>query len=288
MMRVLTRMSRKLAAVALLAGIVAALAAVAWGYFTTTGTTAASATVGTLGTSTLTATPESPGAGQITLSWTAVNAPASIGTVKYYIVRSTGTVGGNCPSTAATATTALTCHDDALNAGGYSYQVVALWQSWSSTSTSAQAGLPYGPLDHFAVGAPASAAAGTPFNFAVTAKDASNNTVSDYTGTIHFTSADSQASLPSDFTFSSTDAGSHTFAGGATLKTAGSQSITATDTSQSSVKVRPLSRCQRPPPANSSSLHRPSRDLHRGTRTSARSGFRSRTPTGTPRRPQSL
>ena len=51
-----------------------------------------------------------------------------------------------------------------------------------------------------------------------------------YTGTVHFTSSDVQAVLPADYTFTGPAAtrGSHTFS--ATLKTAGEQSITATDT----------------------------------------------------------
>ena len=53
-----------------------------------------------------------------------------------------------------------------------------------------------------------------------------------FRGTIHFTSSDSQAGLPSDYTFTSADQGVHTF--NVTLKTAGSQSITATDTFVSS------------------------------------------------------
>lgn len=85
-----------------------------------------------------------------------------------------------------------------------------------------------GVATHFSVSAPASTTAGTSFNFAVTALDASNHTVAGYTGTVHFTSADPLAALPADYTFTAADNGIHTF--GATLNTAGSQTITATDT----------------------------------------------------------
>ncbi len=47
-------------------------------------------------------------------------------------------------------------------------------------------------------------------------------------GTAHFTSSDIQAVLPANYTFTGVDAGVHVFS--VTLKTAGSQSITATDT----------------------------------------------------------
>jgi len=60
------------------------------------------------------------------------------------------------------------------------------------------------------------------------AQDSSGNVVTGYTGTVHFTSSDAQAVLPANYTFTAADAGQHTF--NATLETAGSQSLTATDT----------------------------------------------------------
>jgi hypothetical protein len=50
---------------------------------------------------------------------------------------------------------------------------------------------------------------------------------------MHFTSSDGQASLPANYTFTAADGGVHTFS--ATLKTAGSQMLTATDTIASSI-----------------------------------------------------
>jgi hypothetical protein len=83
---------------------------------------------------------------------------------------------------------------------------------------------------HFSVSAPASATSGTAFNFTVTALDQFNNTATGYTGTVHFTSSDGQAVLPANSTLTN---GTGTFS--ATLKTAGSQTITATDTVTSSI-----------------------------------------------------
>jgi ELWxxDGT repeat protein len=74
-------------------------------------------------------------------------------------------------------------------------------------------------------GLPSFLTAGTPATFTVTAKDAYGNTATGYSGTIHFTSSDSQAVLPANATLSQ---GIGQFS--ATLKTAGPQSITATDT----------------------------------------------------------
>jgi len=80
------------------------------------------------------------------------------------------------------------------------------------------------PATHFLVTAPASATVATSFNFTVTAQDASNNTVTTYNGTVRFTSSDGAVALPADSTLTN---GVGTFS--ATLNTAGSQTITATD-----------------------------------------------------------
>ncbi|HEV7573012.1 MAG TPA: DNA/RNA non-specific endonuclease [Thermoanaerobaculia bacterium] len=79
---------------------------------------------------------------------------------------------------------------------------------------------------HFSVTVPANVTSGTAFNVTVTALDASNNTVTGYTGTVHFTSS-SAGSLPADYTFVGGDNGAHTFS--VTLTSTGAQSITATD-----------------------------------------------------------
>jgi hypothetical protein len=85
----------------------------------------------------------------------------------------------------------------------------------------------------FSISAPASTTAGVALTLTVQALNANGGTASGYTGTVHFASSDSQAVLPADYTFTSSDAGSHSFS--VTLKTAGSQTATATDTAVSSV-----------------------------------------------------
>ena len=70
--------------------------------------------------------------------------------------------------------------------------------------------------------------AGVAQTFTVAAEDAFGNVIPGYTGTVHFTSTDPQAVLPPDTTFTAADAGVHTFT--ATLKTAGTRSLTAQDT----------------------------------------------------------
>jgi subtilisin-like proprotein convertase family protein len=77
-------------------------------------------------------------------------------------------------------------------------------------------------------GFPSSTTAGQAGSFTVTARDANGNVATGYTGTVHFASSDPQAGLPADYTFTAADAGRHTFS--AALNTAGTQSLTATDT----------------------------------------------------------
>lgn len=87
-----------------------------------------------------------------------------------------------------------------------------------------------GAATHFSVTGPAGIPSGTPFNVTVIALDASNNRVPRYSGTVHFTSSDAKAQLAPDVAVMS---GSGTFP--ASLTTAGSQSITVTDTASTSI-----------------------------------------------------
>src|SRR5439155_123989 len=78
--------------------------------------------------------------------------------------------------------------------------------------------------------------------FYVMPRDAFGNRVTTYTGTVHFTSSDAPATLPGNYAFTN---GVLTFT--ATLWTAGTQSLTVTDTasptitgSQTGIRVIPL------------------------------------------------
>lgn len=82
-------------------------------------------------------------------------------------------------------------------------------------------------ITRFDVAAPATANAGDTISITVTARDAVGNVGSGYTSTVHFTSADVQAGLPTDYTFTAADAGVHAFS--VTLKTAGQQFITVSE-----------------------------------------------------------
>src|SRR5207253_8903141 len=82
--------------------------------------------------------------------------------------------------------------------------------------------------------APANYTAGTAFATTVTVLDANNNPATAYRGTVHFTSSDSAAVLPADYTFVAADNGVHTFSNLA-VRTAGAQTVTAADKTSASV-----------------------------------------------------
>ena len=113
----------------------------------------------------------------------------------------------------------------------------------NSTISGAQTGIMVNPAaaTTLVVSAyPSPATAGTAGTFTVTARDLYGNLATGYTGTVHFTSTDNKSTagngLPSNYTFTTgtgADYGVHVFS--ATLKTAGTQSITATDTASGSI-----------------------------------------------------
>jgi hypothetical protein len=106
---------------------------------------------------------------------------------------------------------------------------------------------PVGIVTHFGVFSLGPTLAGFPTPVVVVALDASNHVVPGYTGTVHFSSTDSQAILPADYTFSVSDNGAHLFS--VTFATRGQQTLTVTDlanpTSTGSFNFRVLSRLMR-------------------------------------------
>ena len=77
-------------------------------------------------------------------------------------------------------------------------------------------------------GFPSPTTSGEAHDFTVTARDPYGNVGVGYTGVIHISSSDTLAVLPADYQFLAGDNGSKTFS--ATLKTAGTRSLTATAT----------------------------------------------------------
>ncbi len=101
----------------------------------------------------------------------------------------------------------------------------------SETGITVQAGAIAGLV---VTGFPTTAAAGTQANVVVGAVNAYGNAVTGYTGTVALTSSDARAVIqPASYTFASSDNGKHSFS--VLFKTAGTQSITATDAANSFV-----------------------------------------------------
>lgn len=106
----------------------------------------------------------------------------------------------------------------------------------NATLHSADSGISVKPAaaSKFVLSAPSSVMPGVPFSLTVTVEDAYGNVVTGYVGTIHFSSTDSQAKLPANYTFTAGDNGVHTFTG-LVLRKTGYQSITVTDTRNSAM-----------------------------------------------------
>jgi signal transduction histidine kinase len=75
--------------------------------------------------------------------------------------------------------------------------------------------------------------AGVPSSVTVQAVNYAGQPLADYTGSIHFTSTDSQALVPGDYTFTTDANGQHTFVNAVTMRTVGSWCVTATDKNDS-------------------------------------------------------
>jgi hypothetical protein len=90
-----------------------------------------------------------------------------------------------------------------------------------------------GAVTHFGIFTLGRTADGSATQVVVEALDANNQVVPNYTGTVHFASSDSQATLPADYTFTASDKGSHVFS--VTFATAGRQTLSVTDTAHSSI-----------------------------------------------------
>jgi sugar lactone lactonase YvrE len=96
--------------------------------------------------------------------------------------------------------------------------------------------LAYVAVSRLHITAASSAVSGTAFDITVTALDPFGNIDTTYQGTVTFTSSDTYPGLlPADYTFTSGDQGMHTFSGGVTFFTAGAQTLTAQDTTDSTL-----------------------------------------------------
>jgi len=109
--------------------------------------------------------------------------------------------------------------------------------SWSVTAkdtvtgsiTGSESGIVVKPAaaSQFLLSAPSSVTHGVAFSLTLTVEDAYGNVVTGYVGTVHFSSSDSMATLPANYTFTAADAGQHTFK--MILRKKGKQTLTVTD-----------------------------------------------------------
>jgi hypothetical protein len=151
------------------------------------------------------------------------------GTVTFSSTDGQATLPANYPFTAADAGVHTFSGVTLFTAGS---QTITATDTVSGINGSATTAVTPASADHFQVSAPGTVPSGNPFDVTVTAQDPYGNTDTNYTGTVTFSSSDPDPNvvLPPDYPFTASDGGTHTFAGGFTLVTAGDQLITATDT----------------------------------------------------------
>lgn len=230
----MTRWARKLTLGAVVAAVTLAMALPALALWTLT-----SASTNVSFASDILGAPQNPAVTTLnstaTLSWAAPSSPSGA-SFTYTVARTdNGTMMG---STCAQTLSATTCQDGTVVQGtGYTWTITAhVGSNWvkSTTVTLTKAA---GALSKLTVtGTPVSSTAGTGFDATVTAIDASGDVETGYAGSVSFISTDGKAVLPATYTFQPSDLGAHTFTSGVTLKTAGAQTVTATDTGNSAIK----------------------------------------------------
>jgi hypothetical protein len=106
--------------------------------------------------------------------------------------------------------------------------------TWNTGFASYSLGAQTGVTHYSVTPSTGSVTAGEPFSVTVTALDNNNQVVTSYQGTVSFTSNDSKASLPGNYAFTASDSGVHTFVN-VLLGTAGTRTITATDTANNGI-----------------------------------------------------
>jgi len=150
--------------------------------------------------------------------------PSYSGTVKFTSSDAQASLPGPSKLTNGTGTFSVT-----LNTAGN--QTVTVTDTVTASITGSSSTLTVsGPATHFSITAPGSTTTRATFLFGVTALDAANNPAPSYSGTVHITSSDGKALLPANTPLVNGAADLS-----ATLETAGSQTITATDVATASI-----------------------------------------------------
>jgi hypothetical protein len=145
-------------------------------------------------------------------------------------------VGGDITMTSpVTASAGIVSFTDITGTKAGTYTLIASKAGFASIESAAFTLIPAQAYTFTVAGITSPVIAGTASDITVTVYDQYSNIVDWYRGTINFTSNDAQAALPANYTFTVSDSGIHTFSSSATLKTAGTKSVTAADLSSPSV-----------------------------------------------------
>jgi hypothetical protein len=118
--------------------VIAAIAASAWAYFSSHGTSTASASVGSLHAPTNVSVPASS-AGTVHVTWTASTLASGGAPTGYYVTRiknSDSSTANACGTSPGSPTSTTSCDDTVSANGTYHYTVTAVYHSWSATSGS--------------------------------------------------------------------------------------------------------------------------------------------------------
>jgi hypothetical protein len=156
--------------------------------------------------------------------------PAAIANVQVNFSTSNGSIS---PVTVYTDATGKAASTLSLAIAAYAAQSVTV-KSVNPNSTAVSGIITSQPVLSFSIAIPASAYINTPLQAVVRVKDAYGQTISNYTGKIHFSSP-SPATLPSDYTFVPADGGVKYFTFSLSTAAPMSQSITAADTASPSI-----------------------------------------------------
>src|SRR5579885_3608589 len=92
------------------------------------------------------------------------------------------------------------------------------------------------PSSHLQVEVAGSVTAGDPLTIRIRARDDGGAIDTGYRGTVHFTSSDPAATVPTDYTFTAADNGDHTFTPGVTYRAPGNQRVSAADAAQPTIR----------------------------------------------------
>ncbi|HEV7205814.1 MAG TPA: hypothetical protein VGN18_14485 [Jatrophihabitans sp.] len=126
----MTRPVRLALAVLAALALVAGASVSAFAYFSSSGSAGASVTTSTLNPPTAVTASTTAGTGVVPVSWTAPT--SGVAPVGYYVTRSGSAA---CGSSASSLRTTTSCSDSSVPLGTYTYIVVAVFRSWTATSS---------------------------------------------------------------------------------------------------------------------------------------------------------